>query len=205
MTIANYSELRAAIQDWLKRSDCLNKLDTFIGLAEVDIWSALRVREMEARATASTSTSTRFVELPPGFIKMRQLMLTVSGVQRDIDFVPLKNMALLETTGTPYRFSVTTQIEFNRVPDQAYAIEMDYFRSLAPLTASNADNDVLTSYPMIYLAGCLGHAFRWAMMPDDAEYWQAQFNKSVAQANRKSRNGRHGPAPSSMIHGGMVV
>lgn len=205
MTIASYSELKVAIQDWLKRSDCLNKLDTFIDLAEVDIWSVLRVREMEARATASTSTSTRFVELPDGFIKMRQLMLTVNDIQRDADFVPLKNMAIIDSTGVPYQFSVTTQIEFNRVPDQAYDIEMDYFRSLTALSSGNATNDVLAYYPMIYLAGCLMHAFRWAMMLDDAEYWQAQFDKSVAQANRKSRNGRHGPAPSTMIHGGMVV
>lgn len=205
MAITNYAELKVAIQDYLKRSDCLSMLDTFIDLAEVDIWSLLRVREMEARATASTSTSDRFVALPAGFIKMRQLQITVDSSLYDLEFVPLKNMNVNSDAGIPYLFTVTSQIELNRVSDQAYTLEIDYFRELTALSGSNTTNDILTYYPMVYLSGCLNHAFRWALQTDMADYWESQFNKNVASANRKSRNGRFGPAPAMRINKGMVI
>ncbi len=83
-TLTSYAELKQNIQDHAKRDDILDNLDLFIDLAERDIWDAVRIRDMEVRATASTSTSDRFIQLPTGFIAMRQLQITVDDVLYDM-------------------------------------------------------------------------------------------------------------------------
>jgi hypothetical protein len=205
MTISTYQELRDAIQSWTKRSDTLSQLDTFIDMAESMIWSVLRVREMEHRTTLSTSTASRFVDLPDDYVKMRQLMITIDDVLFDLEMVPLKNMNISDWAAVPCQFTVTSQIELNCVSDQVYTLEIDYFRELEPLSASEPVNDVLLKFPMIYLSACLHYAFEWQLKEDKAQYWENQFTKHVAAANRKARNGRFGPAPAMRINKGMVV
>ena len=107
--------------------------------------------------------------------------------------------------GVPTQFSVTSQIEMNRKSDQAYTLTIDYYQEVTALSGSNTSTTVLTTYPMIYLAGCLKHAFRWNMQYDLADYWDGKFKEEVAKANRKARAGRIGPTPVVLPHGGMVV
>lgn len=206
-SITSYTSLKQNIQDYTKRTggDILGKLDQFIDSAESDIWEVLRVRSMEARATASTSTSDRFVELPDGFIQMRQLQVTVDGVLYDLPFSPIGSMRIYDSTGVPSKFTVTSQIEFNRVSDQAYTLEMDYFKTPDALSSSNTSNSVLTNHPMVYLSACLAHAFKWTMQYDLSSHWEAQFDKFVARANRESRKGRIGPNPAIHQSHGMIV
>jgi hypothetical protein len=203
-TITTYNELKVNIEDYSKRADITSKLDTFIDLAEADIWDALRVREMEARATASTSTSDRFLALPDGFIKMRRFQITVDDVLYDLDYENPKSMQIIDSASTPCQYTITSQIEFDRVSDQAYTVEMQYFKELTALSSSNTTNDILTKYPLVYLAGCMFHFSQWALITDQAVYWKQVFEKQIAMVNRKSRQGRYGPSPSSKING-MVV
>lgn len=194
--ITNYTTLRDNIQQFIKRTDALPHLDTFIGLAEVDLWESLRVREMEVRATALTSTVDRFLDLPTGFIKMRRLQILVNDSYYDMGSINPKSMNIANSTGAPSVYTITSQIEFNRVSDSAYTVEMQYIKEPDAITASNTTNEVLTAYPLAYLAGALVHAFNWAMMPEQANYWLATRDQQIASANRKSRNGRYGPTPS---------
>lgn len=205
MGLSTFQELKVSIADWCKRGDIQSRVVDFIALAESDIWEQLRVREMEYRTTLSTSTSTRFVALPDDYIKMRQLQITVDDELYDLDQEPLKSMTVFSAAGIPTRYTVTSQIEMNCVSDQVYTLEIDYFRELTPLSNDAPTNDILTKYPQIYLAGSLVYAFRWAKKNDDAEFWQIKFDQAIAKANRKSRNGRFGPAPAMTAAKGMVI
>lgn len=207
-TITTYAELKQNIEDYTKRSgsDMGGKLDQFIDAAESDINKDLRVREMESQATATTSTSDRYVSLPTGFIKMRRMMITIDGVLYQVPQLPHGSvMAIYDDGAVPTQFSVTSQIEMNRKSDQAYTLTIDYYQEVTALSGSNTSTTVLTTYPMIYLAGCLKHAFRWNMQYDLADYWDGKFKEEVAKANRKARAGRIGPTPVVLPHGGMVV
>ena len=203
-TITTYAELKQNIQDFVKRNDILSKLDLFIDLAEADIWEVLRVREMETRAIASSVADSRFLSLPIGFIKMRRLQITVNDVQRDINWKDIKNMQIYSDTGVPFEYAITEEIQFNRAFDEVYSLEMEYFKEMEPLSNAYPANSVLINYPLIYLSGCLVHAFNWAMQEEKSQYWRGIFDAETARANRKSRQGRYGPAPSISIQG-MVV
>lgn len=203
--ITSYATLKQNIEDYHKRGNSSSKYDQFIDSCEQDIWNQLRVVEMEDRATASTSTTDRFLALPDGFLKMRQLQITIDTELYDMDFVPLKSMTIYSQAGVPTQFTVTDQIEFNRTADQAYTMEMNYWRKLTALSSSNTTNDILDNYPNIYLFGCLHYAFLWSMQYDLAQMWEAKFNEQVAEANRRSRKNHIGPTPHTFISGGMIV
>lgn len=203
-TLTSYAELKQNIQDYAKRNDVLGKLDLFIDLAERDIWDVVRIRDMETRATASTSTSDRFVQLPTGFIQMRQLQITVDDVLYDMDESTPKSLQVLDTAGCPNQYVVTSQLELNRISDQAYTLEMDYWKELTALSGSNTTNAVLTQHPMIYLSRCMFHFCNWSLQEEKALYWDGVFNKQVARANRKARQGRYGAAPAAVTQGWVV-
>ena len=56
MSIATYAELKTAVANWLQRTDLTSYIPDFITIAESQIASDLKVREMEKRVTASIST-----------------------------------------------------------------------------------------------------------------------------------------------------
>lgn len=191
--ITDYTTLRTNIESYVKRSgDITSKLDSFIHLAEDDIWDVLRVREMEARATASTSTTSRFLALPDGFIKMRRMKININGEEYGLDEVGLNDLGILSAASVPCKFAISEEIEFERVSDQAYTVELQYYKELDSITSTNTTNAVLTAYPNIYLSACLVHAFQWMKQEQKAEYWLSKFNIATARANRKARQGRYG-------------
>ena len=191
MSLDNYTELRATVQAYAKRTDILTYLDTFIDLAETDMWTALRVREMEARATASTSTTDRFLALPANFLTMRKHQIIIDSEYFDLQAVTPDVLEVISTANAPSHYAITSQIEFNRTSDQAYTVEMQYFHKLTALSDTNTTNDILTNYPQIYLAGAMRHFAVWAREFDVSRYWEGEFNKAVAKANRQSRKGRY--------------
>ena len=159
---------------------------------------------MEARATASASITSRFLELPDLFLQMRRLKLNdpySGGSDRDIIYYTPEQMPLSNLTQMPTFFSVTTQLEFDSTPDQAYTVEMQYIKKLAALSDSNTTNAILTNYPNIYLFGALWALFQDAMEADVAEYYYGKFLESIDGANASDQAGRYGPAPFIRMEG----
>jgi|TARA_R110000751_G_scaffold68024_1_gene138524 hypothetical protein len=201
MSISTYLELKTAIQNWSKRSDTLSVIDDFIDLAESDIAVNLKVRSMEGTATGSTGTTDRYLALPTGFLSMRKFRIYTGGASFEIEYRAPESMNIQTAAGRPRFFTVTNQVEFDRVPDSAYSYEMAHFKSLTALSSSNTTNDILTRFPAIYLYGSLFHFAQWAH--DDAmiQKYSLLFDEAMKRANKLDRRGRHGPAPAMHIEG----
>jgi hypothetical protein len=200
MAISNYLELKQAIERWAKRGDIASLTDDFIDLAESDIWQNLRIRDMEARATASTGAD-RFLALPDGFLEMRKLTLVSGSLRYDLTSVVPESLKLQGTSGIPSSFTVTSQLEFNRIPAGNYTAEMQYYKTLTPLSTTDPVNAVLTRFPSIYLYGALFHFAQWAHNDAMLQKYVALFSKEIELANKSDRRGRYGPAPAMRIEG----
>ena len=200
MAISNYLELKQAIERWAKRGDIASLTDDFIDLAESDIWQHLRIRDMEARATAITGAD-RFLALPDGFLEMRKLTLVSGSLRYDLTSVVPESLKLQGTSGIPSSFTVTSQLEFNRIPAGNYTAEMQYYKTLTPLSTTDPVNAVLTRFPSIYLYGALFHFAQWAHNDAMLQKYVALFSKEIELANKSDRRGRYGPAPAMRIEG----
>ena len=194
MSITTYANLKTAIQNWSKRTDTLDVLDDFIDLAEADMWLKLRIRDMEARATATADG--RYLGLPDNFIDMRRLVLVSGNNYYQLEQRTPDAMLSYPSAGRPGEFSVTTQIEFNKVPDSSYTVQMDYWRQLTPLSSSNTSNAILERFPMIYLYGALFHFAQWAQDDKMLMKYSDLFDGQMVRANLMDRRGRHGPSPA---------
>lgn len=199
MALDNFDNLKLEIIDWSHRGDIDEKVDTFIDLAEVEMFSnptkRLKVRSGETNTTDTASTSSRFLALPSGFLEMRRLR-----IDADVGFLPLtyRTPEQLESTdgpGRPRFFTVTDQIEFDTIPDEAYTIEFQYLAEFTPLSTSNQTNPVLTLEPNIYLYGALKQAFIYAVDAEEAAKYHDLFISAIRGANKKYIAGKYGQSP----------
>lgn len=185
MAITTYSELKTAIANWTNKTTLTSYLGDFIMLAEQEINKHLRVIELEERATASASTTVRYLELPARFAGMKRLQLNTSPVHR-LEYVPPSKMNDLyeEATGRPYYFTINGgEIEFNRICDTAYSVEMSFWQKVSPLSDSNTSNSILTAYPNIYLAGALVETYRFLKDMQQVGVWEEKFSIYINSAN----------------------
>lgn len=199
MALDTFDNLKLEIIDWSHRSDIDQKVDDFIDLAETGMFQnpiqVLKTREGETRATASADITTRYLALPDGFREMRRLRIDTDVGFSDVLYRTPEQLRSIDGPQQPCFFTITSQIEFNTVPDEAYTVEMQYFADFAPLSASNQTNPVLTNSPNIYLFGALAQAFTWANDDENRLKYEDKFINAIRGANKKYRAGRYGPNP----------
>jgi hypothetical protein len=203
MPFDTYANLKASILARSKRNDVSSDmLADYINQAEAEFYNnaqaPLRIRAMEARATATVSTSSRFLALPDLFLQMRRLKLNdpFSGSRdTDIEYLAPEQMPLNNLVQYPHYFTVTTQLEFDSTPDAAYTAEMQYIKKLIPLSDSNTTNTILSDHPNIYLFGGLWALFLDMQEGDVSEFFYNKFISAIEGANRTDQAGRYGPAP----------
>ena len=195
MALNTYANLKTAIVNQSHRGELTQDLlDDFIDMTEALMWTMLEIRDMESRQTANAST--RFLALPDNFIKMRRMTVQTGGNSYEISYKSPEAMTIVNTSGRPNYFTITSQIEFDKTPDATYTIEMVLLRSLTALSASNTSNAVLSRFPQIYLFGCLYHCFNYAVMEDKADRYYQLFIDAIEKANKQDYKGRFGVAPA---------
>ena len=200
--ISTYQELKDEVISWSHRDDLDLKVDNFIVLAESEMF-ANTVEPLQLRGEETTTTlylysdlETRLMDLPTGYSSMRKLRIQVeNGESVELKYRTPAQLNILSTTGMPRFFTVTSGIEFDRVPDQDYTGEIQYYKDFTALSSANTTNTVLTNHPTIYLFGAM-----WALklyteeLQEAVNYYQ-QFINSITGANNKDKLGRYGPAP----------
>lgn len=195
---STYAGLKAEIQAYAKRSDCLSMIDTFIDFAEADMWQRLRLRDMDTRSTYTLTT--RYLALPTGYQQMRKLNI-VAAETYQLEPVAPESLVVRTGSGIPSYYTITSQLEFDITPNSSLTVEMQYFASLTPLSDSNTSNAVLTRFPMIYLYGAMMHFATWAQDPELFNQYALLFNGAIESANKEDRRSRRGAAPAMRIEG----
>jgi len=206
MALDSYDNLKAAVVRMVGRNDiALNVFDEALSIADKDVYAnsvtPLRIREMETRSTASAPTDSRFMALPDGFLMMRRLKINAALRDHDIKYMTPEQLSINGSSGMPRYFTVTSQLEFDRVPDSDYTIEMQYFRRFGIISGTNATNTVLANFPSIYLYGILSYCHKFGAEEETANYYYDQFINAIAGANKQDRRGRYGPNPVQRIEG----
>lgn len=198
MALNNYANLKASVEVWSKREDVKDLIDDFITLCETEIYSnaiePLRIRAMNQLETSATSTSLRDQALPTGFLETRKIDLTVGDERYDIKYVTPTYQAIRSGTGTPGNYTITDQIEYDIIPDQAYVTNHAYYGKLTGLSSSNTTNAILTSYPNVYLYGCLMVLYQWAENTEEYTKYQNLFIEAISGANSQDAQGNRGVA-----------
>jgi hypothetical protein len=203
-----YENLVKEIIDWSHRDDLGIKMPDFILLAENAMYSneveVLTVRSMESISTALTAG--QYLALPEDFESARSIRLVTGDNGGELRFQAPEQMFKRVGTGRPNFFTVVgNELQFDRVPDSDYTIEIQYYRKAASLNDNTQTNEVLTKHPSIYLYGALAQVYFFSQDEQQALKYTQLFISAIKGANKADKKGRYGPAPSMSLDCGMIV
>ncbi len=153
MSLDTFANLKLEIIDWSHREDIDLKVDTFIDLAETEMFNnpqeVLKVRDQETLFSGAVSTTVRTLALPTGYQSMRTITLTFNDITTDVHYRTPEQLNRVNEAGLPCFFTVTDQIEFDRVPDVAYTADIQHFALPTKLSTSNPTNSVNCIKPIL--------------------------------------------------------
>lgn len=204
----NYDNLVKEVIDWSHRDDLGVKMPDFIQLAENAMYSneveVLTVRSMETISTALTAG--QYLSLPDDFESARSIRLVTDNNGGELRFQAPEQMFKQVSTGSPNFFTVVgNELQFDRVPDSEYTIEIQYYRKAPSLSVAVQANDILTKHPGIYLYGALAQTYFYSQDNEQAQKYTQLFISAIKGANKADKKGRYGPAPAMSVDGGMII
>lgn len=196
-TITNYTTLVSTVADYLNRQDLSAQIPTFIQLAEADLNTRLRCREMIVRAT--TTNDDEYVRLPLDFLE--GINLQIVGGKSPLRYITLDEADIVNArqgyTSPTFYSLMNGAIEL--VPPPATGvdveIEMVYYGKITALSDSNQTNWLLLKAPDVYLYGALVHAAPFLMDDQRISVFGSFYSQRVEALNDESQKSLHSGSP----------
>ena len=197
MALANYTDLKASVADFLNRSDLTSVIPDFITMAEAEFNRTLRVREMSDRTQGPIDS--QYVKLPDDFLGMRNIDLLTDPIT-PMTYKNLQNLDIHrvgDATGKPIYYSIVqNNIEFAPVPDGTYTIEIVYYQKVPPL-ATNSTSWLLDAHPDAYLYGTLQHSAPYLQSDERIGVWTGKYQQVIEQITTSDEKAKFsGSTPS---------
>lgn len=203
MSIVNYSTLKDAIANFLKRSDLTARIPELVVLAEGMI--AVGSRDTNGReirglrsdynyCRVTASVSTEYMNKPTNFLQMGNFQLNTTPIQR-LGYLSKEMMDIWHPESVVSRPQHYTfhgkEIHLKPIADTTYTAEMSYWYRLAKLSDDGDTNDVLINFPGVYLYAALASAE--ALIKNDKRIatWQKQYVDLVERINDTTHQANH--------------
>jgi hypothetical protein len=183
MGIANYSDLQAAIGDWLNRGDLVQQIPDFITLAEATLNKVVRHSRMVATGNVTVNANSQKTTAPTDMLEPIFVQVQADP-DSPIEQVSVNQLIMLRrnrmrAAGVPRFFAlVGRNIEVTPVPTGNTTLEVTYYQQIPALTVGAPTNWLLTYDPDLYLYTSLMHAAPF--LRDDA--------RTVVMENLVSKN-----------------
>lgn len=187
MSLSTYGGLKAAIADWLNRSDMTARIPDFVTLATATLNKVLRDRRMVVTQDVMLSANPRWLPLPDGVLEMLWVSYLAGGVA-PLERVSPERLGELRRTrfrldGTPRFYAVVgNRLELCPTPPGPSPVELAYYAEIPPLVADGDSNWVLADEPDIYLYTALLHAAQFLHDPMMAQSARVLLDVKIAAA-----------------------
>jgi len=189
VAITNYSELQAAIGNWLDHTLFTARVPDFIALFEATANRRLRVRQQEATAVLTPSAGA--AALPADYLAWRRL--TWTGLTRvELEYVHpsyLQAAYPASPADVPRVFTIEGATLKIRPVDNA-ALELDYFQRIAALSDAAPANWLLSAHPDLYLFGALVEAEMFGVNDERSPLWKGRRDEIFDEIEKLSNKTR---------------
>lgn len=194
MALTNYTDLLASVASWMNRTDLTSVIPDFVTIAESRMARDLRLRKQITSSTLTTSTSTRAVTLPSGWLEFSNLTIdgTPDTILQAVTSEHLNaNYPEAGYSAKPIVFAVEgDSVLFGPLPDSAYTVNIDYFARF-PGLAANATNWLMTNHPKVYLSACLAEGCSFTFDKQGAAEWNAIYKGEIAELQKDDDAATH--------------
>jgi len=198
VALANFTDLKASVADFLNRSDLTSVIPDFVTMAEAEFNRTLRVREMSIRTQGQIDG--QYVKLPDDFLGMRNIDLMTDPVT-PMTYKNLQNLDIHragDATGKPIYYSIIqNNIEFAPVPDGTYTLEIVYYQRIPTLSVNITTNWLLDNHPDAYLYGTLQHSAPYLHDDERVGIWAGKYQQVIEQITTSDEKAKFsGSTPS---------
>jgi hypothetical protein len=196
MAISNYSELKAAIADWLNRTDLETRIPDFILLAESAIFRTLRSTNNEKltvflQGDTGITDITKGIPVPEDYLAPKLITYNGRPLQRVSEARYLELLQASNASKQPAVYTrINDQLLFYPTADQAAEVQLwYYFRHPALGSSSTPDTDTnktLELSPDLYLFGALLQAQAYLIGDERLSIWGTQYQVAMDAQNNLS-------------------
>lgn len=185
----NFGTLKSRILALIGRAPA----DVVYELVTADINQELRLQVMESTTTLTEAAS---VTLPSDFLEVVDVYRNVTPRQALQPQTAQTLNRVYEPAGAPRFYAIVDgKMLLSPAPSGTEDIELRYYAKLTDLSADSDENDVLTTFPAIYLYGALAHHAALIRDTDNLPGWFAAYEKAKAQATGSDNKNRYGGTP----------
>jgi hypothetical protein len=193
MALTNYTDLKAAVADWLNRADLTSQIPDFITLAEAKFNRSIRTRDMITRQVATTNNE--FVPVPTDWLETYQLELppvSAGGTKTPLQYVSPNEAAIFqaESMSGDTRYYTIIDGLFELVPKPATGATVTltcvYYAKIPALSASNLTNWLLIKAPDLYLYQALANAAPYLNNDERVPTWLSLVQQGMEDLRLES-------------------
>ncbi len=190
-------ELVALTESYAHRSDASvdNNIVQFIEFATKRIGRDLRSQFNTVTRDPVVGTENP-IPLGDDFREMRIASYPLDNGRVDLKAVPVHLLERVTVSGTTPRVYTVTGTDMILKPFQVKVITITAWVEPPPLDAGDAENDVLTNYPYLYLYATLLELWMWTQDPDLRDAALADYNAETVLINEQSAASDLGDAPA---------
>lgn len=199
MALANYTDLKASLADWLNRSDLTAVIPDLIALAEEEHNIKLRTREMLVRAVTIPAADEPYENLPADYLELKAIQFNSDPVKVPEYVTPAWIRAYRRGTadnaGTPSFYTIEgSQFLFERTPSDV-ELEIVYYQKIPALSTGNPTNWLLTAHPSVYLYGALTQSAPYLKDDERIATWDTLYQRALASIQTQDQNAETNGSP----------
>lgn len=183
MAFNNYTDLQAAVANWLHRADLAANIPDFIYLAETDFNRRMNVTNKELSVPLTLAAGAQSIALPADYATPVALWNEFNQPRWELPAVTVAEMPKRPTPAMPCLWAVDGKtIVFDCPADQTYPITLRYIQSLHIADSVDGTSAMLTRYPDLFLYGALAHSAPFLRDDTRLSMWAAVYEKLLAGA-----------------------
>ena len=175
------STLEVAIRDWLNREDqsVVDRTPDFISLAEVRLFSRLRVRENETSVVLTPVNAQ--VSVPADLSEVKVFTFGGVGLEYKADQAYFRRTPRYVTGEASYFTRIAEKYAIWPFPDgSTNTVTLYYYQNQVLGLGVNDTTRVLTASPALYLFGALIAAEPYLKHKDKLEQWKTEYGEAYA-------------------------
>ena len=190
MSIANYSELKTAVANWLNRDDLTTYIPDFVTLGEAMIYRQLRISAMETALNVTISSGVAAV--PSGYVELKHAYLDGAPTRwlkrSDPKFIYEKYPTRSSDSRPAFIAREGSNFIFGPYPDSGYTIKGIYYAKLEALSDSNTTNWFTTNAPDLLLYASLMSAEPFLKNDQRLLVWGSLYSNIKDDIQREENN-----------------
>ena len=211
--ITDYASLQTNVQDFLDRSApfLVNKIPTFIQLAEAKLFRALKLTVSEQMSYTDTVANEPWLPYPQYYGGMRRMKINLSPNAPELSaetsrIYPITSSQMdrspgMNRPGRPTYFSLySDRIRLAPIPNGVYNIEINYFKSKLALSDIEVTNWLLQTAPDAYLYGALMEAEPYLKNDKRIDTWGKLLEGSITTLKEEDDTLKWGHMDLAMHH-----